>query len=67
MKFSASRVTLPAVAAWVTGNPVESGLRSAGGDSIASGRSMLRPDQWFPRHGSIDVTVGPALEPEDGT
>jgi 1-acyl-sn-glycerol-3-phosphate acyltransferase len=35
--------------------------------SIAGSRSMLRPDQWFPRRGSIDVTIGPALEPEDST
>jgi len=35
--------------------------------SIAGSRSMLRPDQWFPRRGSIEVTLGPALQPEGNT
>ena len=35
--------------------------------SIAGSRSMLRPDQWFPRRGAIEVTLGPTLQPEGST
>jgi 1-acyl-sn-glycerol-3-phosphate acyltransferase len=31
--------------------------------SIAGSRSMLRADQWFPRRGRIEVTIGRTLEP----
>ena len=34
--------------------------------TIRGTRSILRDGQWFPRHGTIGVTVGPALRP-DGT
>ena len=34
--------------------------------SIAGSRSMLRPDQWFPRRAVIEVTIGRALEPGSG-
>ena len=35
--------------------------------SIAGSRSVLRPDQWFPRRSSIEVTLGPALQPQGST
>jgi len=30
-------------------------------------RSVLRGDQWFPRHGRIQVTIGEAIAPRDTT
>ena len=35
--------------------------------SIAGSRSMLRPDQWFPRRARIEVSIGQALEPESSS
>jgi 1-acyl-sn-glycerol-3-phosphate acyltransferase len=35
--------------------------------SIAGSRSTLRPDQWFPRRGRIEVTIGRTLEPAGTT
>ncbi len=32
---------------------------------IRGTRSILRPDTWFPRHGTISVTITQALDPKD--
>jgi 1-acyl-sn-glycerol-3-phosphate acyltransferase len=33
--------------------------------AIRGTRSILRADSWFPRHGSIHISIGPAIQPGD--
>jgi 1-acyl-sn-glycerol-3-phosphate acyltransferase len=33
--------------------------------AIRGTRSILRADIWFPRHGSIHISIGPAIQPRD--
>ncbi len=31
---------------------------------VQATRAIMRPDQWFPRHGAVTVTVGEPVAPE---
>jgi 1-acyl-sn-glycerol-3-phosphate acyltransferase len=31
--------------------------------AIRGTRTVLRGDQWFPRHGPVTVSIGPPIEP----